>query len=181
MSNIKKVNNNKNILSLKDIKNIEGINENAVKFYLKLVEERFKDTMDTKKQIEQKTSVLLGAYLAGAIALFGIAQSSNLHNIFFNITATILFVGSIPLFLSLKTTGYGTVGRHPSDLLKTSYYITIKESHMPKIYVNIMHNYIKRIDTNIDKNGTKAFYFDFGVLVGLLSSLPFFLKFLFGL
>jgi hypothetical protein len=68
----------KKILTVDDIMKLDNLNEEMIKEYCRLGEERLKDCLDTKKQFEQKASILLSIYMPLSIALFGLAAKFNL-------------------------------------------------------------------------------------------------------
>ncbi len=86
----------KNIISAEQIRTIENLNHKAITFYIDLAEKRLNDELDTKKQFEQKSFVLLSGYITASIALFGLADKFNNSSFWFNMTAIIFCSGILP-------------------------------------------------------------------------------------
>lgn len=167
------------IISAEQIRGIENLNYEAIKFYIDLAEKRLNDELETKKQFEQKTFVLMSGYITAAIALFGLAEKFQASSFWFNITALIFCAGILPLFISLKSSDYGKLGKNPADLLQTTDYIAVNEDKLPHIYAYILREFVNKIDASTKSNLKKSGWLNVAIILGLLSVVPFLLKVLF--
>ena len=170
-----------NIISKAEISTLTGLNLSAIKEYVSLAENRLVDTLETKKQLEQKAFILFSGYITAALALFGLTEKFTGIAFWLNLTAIVFCIGVIPLFLSMKASNYGTIGRHPNDWLEGSDYLTIKDEHISYTHANMLHDLILRIDTSKGSNDKKATYLNIAILTGMAALLPFFIKALFSL
>lgn len=170
-----------NILSSEQIRNMKDLNIDAIKVYLKLAEKRLADTIEVKKQFDQKAFNFLGGYVTAALALFGLSEKFTAISFWLNLTAIIFCIGVVPIFLSLKSSTYGTLGRHPKDWLESENYLTVKSGNMAHIYAYLLRDIAPRIDQSKRINKKKASYLNIAVLIGIFSLCPFLFKVLFSL
>lgn len=169
------------ILSRQAIRDLDGLNEEAIQFYLGLAEKRLMDTLDTKKQLDQKAFILLSGYILVVISLFQLAfNSDDGASYFVNGTALILCAGVGSLFASILIRRYGTNGRHPADWLHDSSYLTVKTKHTALIYAYVLHDYIDRIEESKKSNASKVFWLNAAIGFALCSTLPFIMRLLYG-
>lgn len=164
---------------MEQIREIEILNLNAVKFYLDLAEKRLGDDLETKKQFEQKAFVLLSGYITASIALFSLAEKFKSESLFFNLTAILFCMGILPLFFSLKSSAYGALGKNPKDWLQSIDYLAVVDEKVPHMYAYTLWGFVKKINTSTVSNSKKAFYLNIAVLLGMSSVLPFLFKVLF--
>jgi hypothetical protein len=169
------------LLTKDAIKNLEDLNRDAIKLYLESAEARLADTLDTKKQLEQKAFILFSGYIAAALAFFGLAEESNSIGFWLYSTAFVFCIGIIPLFISMKSSIYGNLGRHPKDWLEDEKYLTVKKEHEAHVLAYMLYDYMYRIDVSKKANERKALFLNIAVLFGMASLLPFTIKALFSL
>lgn len=165
-----------NILNLNDIQNLRNINNEAVKIFLSAAEERLKDALETKKQLEQKSFILFSGYITAAIALFGLSAKFSALEFWFNLTAIPFCIAMIPLLLSFKASKYGNLGRHPKDWLENDKYLTVKTENLSHIYAYMLYSFVNRINQSNTSNKKKAGYLNYVILSGMLSICPFIIK-----
>jgi hypothetical protein len=165
-----------NILNLNDIYKLRNINEEAVKIFLSAAEERLKDALETKKQLEQKSFILFSGYITTVIALFGLSLKFTALGFWFNLTAIPFCIAMIPLLLSFKASKYGNMGRHPKDWLENDKYLTVEKENLSHIYAYMLYSFVGRIDQSNTSNKKKACYLNYVILLGMLSICPFIIK-----
>jgi len=175
-----KNNKDKKILTQQEIQNLKGLNEEMIREYCRLAEERLKDCLETKRQFEQKASILLSIYMPISLALFGLSAKFNLPWTF-NISASILFIAIIFILLSIHCSDYGNLGRHPSSWLQSNDYLTVKNNHKAAIYGYLLYDWVERIDASNKSNDKKQFKITLAIWLGFIAILPFLIKFLFSL
>lgn len=170
-----------NTLTKEDISELPNLNGDAIKTYLSLAETRLIDALAIKKELDQKAFILLAGYIPAALTLFGLSEKLPDIEFWLNITGLIFCLGVIPIFLSLKASDYGTLGRHAQDWLGNSAYITASDNQMKLINAYLLHDHITRLDTSDESNDKKASFLNIAILLGMLSLIPFAIKFLFSL
>jgi len=162
--------------------NSGDLNEDMIKEYCRLGEERLKDCLDTKKQFEQKGSILLSIYMPISLALFGLSMKFELPYIF-NISAFCLFIGIFFILSSIHFSDYGSLGRHPEDFLgKIDYnYLTVDKKEQALMYAYNLEYLIDTINISDESNNKKQSKIIIAIWCGAISIVPFVIKFLFSL
>lgn len=164
------------MLSFDDISKLRNINEKTVKVFLSAAEERLKDALETKKQLEQKNFILFSGYITAVIALFGLSVRFTTLDFWFILTAIPFCLAMVPLLLSFKASKYGNLGRHPRDWLKNDKYLTVKNEDLGHIYAYMLHSFVNRIDQSNTSNKKKVSYLNYVIFLGILSVFPFIIK-----
>lgn len=162
----------KNILSEEDLQNTRGINEEAVKLYIDLAADRLADLLETRKHLDQKAFVLFAGYIAAAFALFGLAERFLDLTYWLVASALILCLGVVLLMIVIRTSAYGTAGRHPEDWLHGNSLVTVDKKFIGNVYAYVLHGYIDRIDISKRSNDSKVFYLNISIVLGFLSLSP---------
>ena len=167
------------IITADQIRSLDNLNDEAIKFYLSLAEQRLSDELDTKKQFEQKSFILLSGYITAAIALFGFAEKFQSSSFWFNMTAVVFCTGILPLFLSLKSSNYGKLGRHPEDWLMSTDYLILSAEKITHMYAYTLRGFVNKVNASKESNRKKNTRLNIAVILGLCSVLPFLVKVLF--
>jgi hypothetical protein len=169
-------------MTLDDIRQLENLNEEMIKEYCRLAEERLKDCLDTKKQLEQKAFVLLSGYITISLALFGLIISGKLPYIF-GLSSLILCIGICFILLTIKLSNYGNLGRHPEDFLgKRNYnYLTIDKKYQALMYAYNLEYLVDAINISKKSNTDKRLKINLAIYCGAIALVPFLIKFLFSL
>lgn len=160
------------VLSREDLRDVRGINEEAVKFYLDLAADRLADLLDTRKHLDRKAFILFAGYIAAAFALFGLAEKSLGLTYWLIASALILCFGVVSLLIVIRTYPYGTSGRDPDDWLHGKDYVTVDKKFIGHVYLYVLHDYIDRINISKRSNDSKVFYLNLSIVLGFLSLLP---------
>jgi len=168
-----------------------NINKDIVREGINQAEDRLKDCLSTKTQLEQKALIILGAYVAIQLAIFSaiafLYKSNAINPLFFTLllSGLVFTVGSIYLVLSLRASDYGTMGRSPSTWLQPDTLEGDSHTHA-LILAHVLHGYDHRIETSIQSNAVKSRQLIIAIVAGVSSPIVFIVtlllsKFLFSL
>src|SRR5271157_2435611 len=166
----------KKLLTEEDIRNLENLNEEMIKEYCRLGEERLKDCLETKKQLEQKSFILLSAYITISLVLFHISTQEN-ASIAYGISACILFIGIFFLLWSIKLSFYGNLGKNPKYWLQDKKYLTLNSDYNRYIYAYNLKNLMDKIEVCKKSNQEKRAKISIAIYAGFISIIPFIILF----
>lgn len=172
-------NDNEKILTSKNIRKFSNLNEEMIKEYCRLGEENLRDCLATKKQIEQKSFILLTAYITISIALFGYMFSHYSTIVF--LSACCLCVGIILLLISIKFSNYGCLGRNTEDWLNGKEYITITKENQAFIFSDNLIDLANKINQSDKSNNAKIKKVTQAIYWGIAATFLFGIKALFSL
>jgi len=164
------------ILTTDDIRKLDNLNEEMIKEYCRLGEERLKDCLDTKKQLEQKSFILLGGYITISLALFHISMQPTI-DISYGISACFLLIGIIFLLWSIKFSTYGNLGKNPKYWLQDKKYLILPNDHNKYIYAYNLVNLMERIEYSKKRNEKKRAKIIIAIYAGFFSLTPFIILF----
>ena len=159
------------MLTMQDIQRTK-VDLGVVKEGVVQAEKRLTDALDTRKHLDQKAFTLLGGYATISMALFGVAatkldQSSQWFFIMLAL-GCMFFLGLVALFLALKNSSYGTVGRYPDTWLQPGT-LDGGETALATTLAYILHGYQGLIAVSDVSNGKKAFWLNVAILLGVAS------------
>lgn len=161
-----------NILTKDQIGKLTGLNTEAIKFYLSLANQRLEDTLNIKRELEQKAFILFAGYIAAAFALFGLAEGSHGFSYWLIGSAFFFCAGVGMLFVVINIEKYGVLGRNPEDWLDRADYLTIGDEHIGHMHAYVLYDLINDIEMNKRSNGSKVFYLRIAIALGFLSLSP---------
>jgi hypothetical protein len=163
-----------NVLKIEELQNLR-INPGVAREAYAHAEKRLADALETKKTFEQKAFFLFNAYVAAALAAFGVVGAlyrggiggSNMYA--FLLCGATLLIGA-GLFLSaLLDSEYGAMGSDP-DLWLNKGTIDGEDSVLPLMLAYITHHHKTRIQKSIESNNKKASLIRCGLFVGLVAA-----------
>lgn len=169
------------MLNKKEIQeNYTKLNKNSIITGITQAEERLRDSLETKKNLESKTFTLLNSYLLATIAIFSVAAycHENKINTFFTIpplilSGTALLIGCVYLILSLSVSNYGTLGRLPDTWLREGVVNDENEDNFILNMAHILHDYQDRILTSDESNHRRSKNLNRAIYCGLFSAIIF--------
>lgn len=180
------------MISKSDIESMRNFNLPMLKEALRQTELRVNYTIDTKKRMDTKASILFSIFLSFATVFTTLINSSffdkhsHKHYIisFFCLSSCAFVIGSIYLFRVLLSHSSATIGRHPETWLYdknkiAGKYTSIQQSdNEGYIITHILLDYQNRIIMGDSSNDKKVFLIDKAIkfrmippVVLLLSSL----------
>ncbi|MDP1673025.1 MAG: hypothetical protein Q8L65_07895, partial [Burkholderiales bacterium] len=130
------------------------------------------DLLDVKKEFEKKAFFLFNAYVALALAGFGVGGTllkekvAGLQAYPFIFTGLIFVIGAGFFAKALLDDKYGTVGSNPEMWLNKGT-IDGEDSVIPLMLAYITFHYKNRIEQSIFANNRKAKSIRIGILLGL--------------
>lgn len=156
------------MITKEEIQKIDGINRDAVEFFLKLAEDCLHDALKTKEELEKKAYIMFAGYIAAISALVVLTQRVNSPII--GLAIALLIFGIFCLFLSIRTQEYGVRGIQPSKFLESDIYIKKEEwNDVGLLKAYVLWDYEIHIVASKKSNELKANCIDFAVWSGLLS------------
>lgn len=159
------------MLTKEEIREITPINQEAVEFFLKLAEERMRDALDNKKDLEQKAYILFAGYVAAITALILMIQ--QIDSPLIGLSIAFLMIGQLCLLLCIKTTLYGVLGREPRIWLEEEVYIKKQDGNdMGLLKAYVLHDYQDHIKISVESNRVKANWIDISVGSGCVAIIP---------
>ena len=167
------------LLTIDEIKALSGLNTEAIKFYLEMAQTHLEDTLNIKRELDQKAVFLFGGYIAAAFALFGMADRYDELSYWLVASALFFCCGVAILFVVIRIEDYATLGRNPKDWLGGSEYLTASDKYMGHIYAYVLHGYIEPIEMNKRSNKNKIFYLNISIVLGFLSLSPLIIRAIF--
>jgi hypothetical protein len=153
-----------------------NVNFEIAKDALAQVEKRLSDALEAKKAVEQKATVLFGAYVTISLALFGfggtLAKDSNLAPKVWPIfVAGIFFViGAAAFAYVFRSAEYGNLGSEPSMWLQSGRIDGDKDAHA-RMLAYLVYHHADRIQVSHDSNARKSRSLHFGMIVGVIGAL----------
>lgn len=115
-------NKHRRMLTKKEIKKIKHFNLFTAQEGLRQAEQRLNHCLETKRDIESKTRILLSIFVSITVALFSVPQILNIDKptVYWAtmLTGICVLFSVLCLLRSLKTLGYGTLGRYPDTWLQ---------------------------------------------------------------
>ncbi len=143
----------RDILTCEDIGNLQNINRGMVKEYLTWGEQNLADCLQTKRDIEKKSSSLFLSYMIAFMALIFMKLQFSIS--FFHIPPVFFGISLICLLFSMNFSAYGTLGKNPRSWLykNTDYnYLIINEDNDAYIYAYRLHELVKTIEISDKSN-----------------------------
>ena len=105
------------LLTMDEIKALSGLNTEAIKFYLEMAQTHLENTLNIKRELDQKAVFLFGGYIAAAFALFGMADRYDELSYWLIASALFFCCGVSILFVVIRIEDHATLGRNPEDWL----------------------------------------------------------------
>lgn len=167
------------LLTVDEIRGLKGLNEEAIKFYLEMARARLEDTLNIKRELDQKAVFLFGGYIAAAFALFGMAERHNELSYWLVASALFFCSGVAMLFVVIRIEDYAPLGRDPGDWLGGNEYLTVSDEYRGNVYAYVLHGYIEHIEMNARSNRNKIFYLNISIVLGFLSLSPLIIRLVF--
>jgi hypothetical protein len=136
-------------------------------------EKRLGDALDAKKVVEQKATVLFGAYVTIMLALFGVggALAKDAHLMApalpFFVTGTIFLVGALAFVFVFKSAVYGNLGSEPSMWLQSGRIDGDKQA-LARMLAYLAYHHADRIKTSYESNAKKSAALHFGMVMGII-------------
>jgi len=163
-----------------------AVNLDIAKEALSQSEKRLGDALDAKKMVEQKATVLFGAYVTISLALFGFAGTlarDPVHArwaVAFFIAGTVFVCGAAAFALVFRSAEYGNFGSEPSMWLQAG---RIDGDHqaLARMFAYLAHHHATRIEKSYASNAVKSRRLHIGMMVGVAGaiSLPMATAFIF--
>jgi len=147
-----------------------NINKDIVLKGLAQAEDRLKDCLTTKKELEKRTFVILSLYVIVQLVTFSVSEFSHINPSVFMLT-----FGSILLLLSLKSSNYGALGRLPIVWLRKDVLDGSDEVYVLTL-AHILHRCTKQIKVSLKSNKYKSRLLDASILFGASSPIIFMLS-----
>lgn len=167
------------MLSIAEIKNLK-INKEIIIEAVNSAKERLSDSLDTRKQLEQKCFILLSGYLTITLAICSatcyLYKVDNINYLFFVLSViSIIFIVALGfIFFALKGSSYGTLGRHPETWLQPHVLDGTEKTYCVMLGY-ILHGYVERIETSINSNEIKCNMLNIAIILGCCSPVVFIL------
>lgn len=156
------------------------VNLDVAKEALVQAERRLGDALEAKKTVEQKATVLFGAYVTISLALFGfggtLAKNTNVAAKVWPIfVAGMFFVVGAGAFASVfKSAEYGNLGSEPSMWLQSGR-IDGDKDELARMFAYLTYHHANRIQVSYDSNAWKGRSLSFGLIMGIVGALALFI------
>jgi len=163
------------MLTLEELKS-SNVDFDIAKEALSQSEKRLVDALDAKKMVEQKATVLFGAYVTIMLALFGVgaALAKDAHLMVpalpFFVTGVIFMVGALYFANVFKGAEYGNLGSEPSMWLQSGR-IDGDKQEFARMLAYLAHHHAHRISISYTSNEGKTISLHFGMLMGVVGGL----------
>jgi len=163
------------MLTLDEIRNSK-INPIVAREAYTQADRRLADTLETKKAFEQKAFILFNAYIALALALFGVGGTIykdaglTVQVWPFLLAGFLLVIGAAMFVVSLIDTSYGALASDP-DMWLNKGTIDGDDSVLPLMLAYITYYHKDRIDVSTRQNDSKALLIRIGIFIGLATPL----------
>jgi hypothetical protein len=150
-----------------------NINFDIAKEALAQSEKRLSDALEAKKTVEQKATVLFGAYVTISLALFGVGgallrdATLNVRGWPFFFAGTCFVVGAVAFVLVLRSGQYGNLGSQPSMWLQPGR-IDGDQQELGRMFAYLAHHHQSRIATSYESNASKRRALHFGMAMGVV-------------
>jgi hypothetical protein len=138
-------------------------------------EKRLRDALDDKKDIEQKATVLFGAYITITLALFGVggAFARDAHLMApalpFFVSGSVFLIGVLAFVLVFKSAEYGYLGTKPSMWLVTGRIDGDKQA-LARMFAYLTYHHANRIEVSDASNARKSATLHFGMVMGVIGA-----------
>jgi hypothetical protein len=153
-----------------------NVNFEIAKEALAQAEKRLGDALEAKKAVEQKATVLFGAYVTISLALFGfggtLAKDSHLAARVWPIFVVGIFfvIGAAAFAYVFRSAEYGNLGSEPSMWLQAGRIDGDKDAHA-RMLAYLAYYHAGRIQISYDSNARKSRSLHFGMMVGVIGAL----------
>ena len=161
------------MMTLESLRNAD-VNLDAAKEALVQSEKRLGDALEAKKAVEQKATVLFGAYVTISLALFGFGGAlakdvgSKAWPVFI---AGMVFVVGAAAFARVFWGGkYGNLGSQPSMWLQSGRIDGNKDA-FARMIAYVAYHHDSRIRISYDSNAVKTRSLHFGLTMGIIGAL----------
>ena len=138
-------------------------------------EKRLIDALDVKKAVEQKATVLFGAYVTISLALLGIGAALVRDAILgasplpFFIAGAFFIVGAAAFAFVFRSAEYGNLGSEPSMWLRAGV-IDGDKREFARMLAYLAHHHQNRIAVSYKSNESKSRSLHFGMMMGVLGA-----------
>jgi hypothetical protein len=162
------------MLTLEELRSTE-VHFGTAKEALAQAEKRLGDALDVKKTVEQKATVLFGAYVTLSIALFGLATTMARDGTFaklawpFFIAGAVLVIGGVMFAHVFRSANYGNMGSEPSMWLQAGR-IDGGEQELARMLAYLAYHHAARIEASYASNADKSWYLHTGMIIGLVAA-----------
>jgi hypothetical protein len=163
------------MLTLEELRS-SNVDFDIAKEALAQSEKRLGDALDAKKAVEQKATVLFGAYVTIMLALFGagaaLAKDAHLMApaLPFFVTGTIFLIGALSFANVFKGAEYGNLGSEPSMWLQSGRIDGDKQA-FARMLAYLAHHHANRISVSYASNDRKTASLHFGMVMGIVGGL----------
>jgi hypothetical protein len=160
------------MLKLEELRSL-NVNFDIAKEALSQAEKRLTDALEAKKAVEQKATVLFGAYITISLALFGfggaLARDGNaVVKAWPFLLAGIFFVAGAAAFVHVfRSAEYGNLGSEPSMWLYSGRIDGDKDA-LARMLAYLTHHHARRIQISFESNARKSRSLHLGMWMGLL-------------
>jgi hypothetical protein len=166
------------MLTLEELRS-SSVNFDVAKEALGQVEKRLNDALESKKAVEQKATVLFGAYVTISLALFGfggaLARDVNVAMKAWPVFVAGLFfvIGAAAFAYVFRSAEYGNLGSEPSMWLQSGRIDGDKDA-FARMLAYLTYHHSTRIQISYDSNARKSCSLHFGMVMGLVGALALF-------
>lgn len=168
------------MLTKDQIKQIPNFNHNLVKEAIRQAEQRLTDSLTKKENVDRKALALLSIFLTFATTLLAVLKLSFVEEaaIFLPVLLSGLcfLFGAGFLFVALKASDYGTLGRYPDTWLQDGI-LNGDEEMQSYVLANVLVDYQDSIKKSDASNERKIKFIDNGITLGMAAPTLFFLFF----
>jgi hypothetical protein len=173
------------MLTLDSLRSV-NINLDIAKEALVQVEKRLGDALEAKKAVEQKATILFGAYVTISLALFGfggtLAKDINVAEVwavFIVFIAGMFFVvGAGAFAFVFRGAEYGDLGSEPSMWLQSGR-IDGDKDELARMIAYLTYHHANRIQVSYESNARKSRSLSLGLIMGVVGALALFAAMIF--
>lgn len=152
-----------------------NINPAIAREALVQAEKRLGDALEAKKNVEQKATVLFGAYVTISLALYGFGGSLLKDAVSagdawpYFIAGTLFVVGAASFAAVFRSAMYGTLGSHP-DMWLVGGRIDGGEPALAHMLAFLTYFHAARIKDSNASNARKSRFLHAGMMLGLFGA-----------
>jgi hypothetical protein len=161
-----------------------NVNFDIAKEALSQAEKRLSDALEAKKAVEQKATVLFGAYITISLALFGFGGTlaKDVNTLVqawpFFVAGLFFVIGAAAFVYVFRSAEYGNLGSEPSMWLESGR-IDGEKDALARMLAYLAHHHANRIRISYESNAGKSRSLHFGMIMGLVGVLVLFAAMLF--